>query len=160
LGNGEQLAQRMTEASRPPLSVRASPTTVVVDFGDRVASCTATDEGPRCREGDDDPTLAPSRVYAEVTRLGAYAVERGPTRTVGGETARCFRLVAQQAPWPQLGRVAEHCYGADGVPLRSEITRDGSTDTRVAVRVDRDVTAAELQSLLDRLEEEQGEAAG
>jgi hypothetical protein len=160
LHGGGSLDQRVTEANRPPLHVSASASSVTVDFGDRVASCTDMADGPRCIERRDDPSLATSVVYREVLRLGAYTVERTDDRTVAGEHAQCFALVAQGRPWPQLGDRGEQCYAADGVPLRSEVTRARATDSREAVSVERDIRASALEGLLDRLDQEQDRSGG
>jgi hypothetical protein len=126
-----------------------------------VASCTTTGTGrPRCIDHKEGKTLASSEVYREVTRLGAYGVERRADRTVAGERARCFELVALGRAWPQLGAQSEECYASDGVPLRSELRRDGVVDVREAVRVRRRVTPATLRDLLARLEREQAAGTG
>jgi hypothetical protein len=127
---------------------------VTVDFGDRVTSCTATDDGPQCLERRDDPTLAPSDVYRTVVELGGYSVERLDDRTVAGERATCFALVARARPTRQLGERTEQCYARDGVPLRAVTDRGSSVDTLVAVRAQRDVTAEYINDLLDRLAED------
>src|SRR4051794_13313588 len=48
LHSGGNLDQKVTEANHPPTHVTASASTVTVDFGDKVASCTETADGPRC----------------------------------------------------------------------------------------------------------------
>jgi hypothetical protein len=156
LAGGPRLTEVSTEANRPPLHIVSSGATVTVDFGRRIVTCTETDKGPSCLERADDPALALSAVYREVTRLGAYAVERIDDRTIARERARCFRLVAARAALPQLGQYTEQCYAADGVPLRSVVKRTASLDARVAQQVKRDVTTAELSALLDRLDQEAG----
>jgi hypothetical protein len=155
LANGRHLDQQVVEANRPPVHVSSSPTAVTVDFGDHVASCSATADGPQCVDEKSQPALALSVVYREVTRLGAYDVERAADRTVAGAHARCFRLVASGRPWPQLGDSTEQCYADDGVPVWSELVRAGARDTRVAQRVERNVSAKTVSALLDRLEEEE-----
>jgi hypothetical protein len=155
LVNGQRLRERITEANGPPLHIAASGAVVTVDFGNRVASCTTTKAGPRCIEHKEDPSLASSVVYAEVTRLGAYRVEQAADRTIAGEPARCFRLVTRGRAWPQLGAQTEQCYASDGVPLFSELQRAEGSDSRAAVRVERRVTRAALGALLDRLNREQ-----
>jgi hypothetical protein len=160
LHTGGSLDQRVTEANRPPVHVSSSGSTVTVDFGKRVASCTDTGDGPRCIEQRDDPSVATSVVYREVLRLGAYTVQRTDDRTVAGEHAQCYALVAKEQPWPQLGDRSEQCYAADGVPLRSEVTRSRATDTREALSVRRDIPASALAKLLERLDREQGQSGG
>jgi hypothetical protein len=160
LHNGGDLDQPVTEANRPPTHVTASGSTVTVDFGDKVASCTETGDGPRCIERRDDPSLASSVVYREVLRLGAYTVERVADRAIAGERAHCFLLVAKGRTWPQIGERAEQCYADDGVPLRSAVTGARATDTRTAVRVERDIPASALRALLDRLDREQEQDGG
>jgi hypothetical protein len=160
LSDGRELPQRVTEANRPPVHVRAAGGTVTVDYGDRVDSCTTVDGKSQCLERDDDPSVATASVYANVARLGAYRIERAPDRAVAGETARCFRLVAVRRAWPQLGTRTEQCYAADGVPLWSRLDRAGARDTRTAVNVQRRVPAAVIEELLAQLEEDQASAAG
>jgi hypothetical protein len=155
LANGQHLDQQTTEANRPPVHVTSSSTAVTVDFGDHTASCTSTADGPKCIDEKSGPALALSAVYAEVTRLGAYHVERAPARQVANETAQCFRLVAGGRAWPQLGDSTEQCYADDGVPLWSELVRASARDTRVAQRVERDVSAKSVSALVGRLEQEQ-----
>jgi hypothetical protein len=155
LANGQHLDQRTTEANRPPVHVTSSSTAVTVDFGDHTASCTSTADGPKCIDEKSGPALELSAVYAEVTRLGAYRVERAPARTVANEIAQCFRLVANGRAWPQLGDTTEQCYAHDGVPLWSELVRASARDTRVARRVERDVSAKTVSALVGRLEQEQ-----
>jgi hypothetical protein len=160
LHSGGNLDQKVTEANHPPTHVTASGSTVTVDFGDKVASCTETADGPRCIEQRDDPSVASSVVYREVLRLGAYTVERIADRTIAGEIAQCFLLVAKGRPWPEIGDRAEQCYAADGVPLRSSVTRARATDTRTAERVRRDIPTSALRALLDRLDREQDQDGG
>src|SRR5689334_21091504 len=111
---GRQLRQNETEANRPPVHVTANSTTVTVDFGTRVVSCTSTAEGPRCLPEQTGRTLPPAAVYHVVTRLGGYRVEPAPARTIAGERARCFRLTATRASLADLGTDAERCYATDG----------------------------------------------
>jgi len=160
LANGEQLREAVTEANRPPVHVLSSGTTVTVDFGARTASCTNTDKGPKCIEQADDPSLASSAVYREVTALGAYRVERLSGATFAGEPARCFALAAVARPWPQLGDRTEQCYARDGVPLHSSIRRGQGVDSRDAVRVIRNVGARRLAALVGRLDRERGASGG
>jgi hypothetical protein len=97
-----------------------------------------------------------SAVYREVTKLGAYRVERADAREVAGEHAQCFRLVATGRAWPQLGERTEQCFADDGVPVWSELVRPGGThDTRAAQRIERNVSATTVGALVGRLEEEQ-----
>jgi hypothetical protein len=142
--------------------VNSSSNTVTVDFGDHVTSCTATADGPTCIDEKTDPALALSAVYREVTRLGAYRVERAPDRTVAGARARCFRLVATGRAWTQLGASTEQCYAADGIPVWSELVRPGTAgrDTRVAQRVERNVSAKTVSALVGRLDQERAAAPG
>jgi hypothetical protein len=157
---GGSFDQRVTEANRPPVHVTSSGSAVTVDFGDRVSSCTDTADGPRCIDQRDDPSLATSVVYRDVLRLGAYTVARTDDRTVAGEHAQCYALVAKGRPLPPLGDRSEQCYAADGVPLRSEVTRARANDTREALSVRRDIPASALKALLDRLDREQDESGG
>jgi hypothetical protein len=161
LANGQHLTQRVTEANRPPIHIASSASSVTVDFGDRVASCTTTGTGaPQCIEQKEGATLASWEVYREVIRLGAYGVERRADRTIAHEQAHCFTLVARGSAWPQLGAQTEQCYASDGIPLRSEVRRGGAVDAREAVRVNRRATAATLRELLARLERDQAAGTG
>ncbi len=154
LANGQHLDQRIVEANRPPLHVVSSSSALTVDFGDHTTSCSSTPDGPKCIDEKSDPALALSAVYREVTRLDAYRVERSAARDVAGEPAQCFRLVATGRAWPQLGDRTEQCYTDDGVPVWSQLVRASAVDTRVAQRVERNVSAKAMSALLDRLEQE------
>jgi hypothetical protein len=158
LADGRSLRQRTTEANRPPLHVTATPSTVTVDFGDHVTSCTTTEDGPRCVDETDAREVGPAAVYRIVSARGAYTVHRAEDRTIVGERARCFVLTARGRALRELGDVNEQCYAADGVPLRAEIRRNGSVDTRVAQRVERRVSDTRIEALLGRLEEAEAEA--
>jgi hypothetical protein len=153
LTNGQHLSQSSTEANRPPVHVTASGGNVVVDFGARTATCSATDGRARCTEAPSDPSVQPAEVYRVVTSLGAYTVARLHDRTIMGYRASCFRLKATGAMTvPSLGPLTDRCYSSDGVPLFSETRTATATDTSVAVGVDRQVTNETLDALLHQLE--------
>ncbi len=155
VASGAHFAQPLTEANRPPIHVASGGGTVTVDFGDHVASCTATPTVPRCTDHKSSPSLAPSAVYRVATSLGGYTVKRGPTMTIAGEHATCFDVVAHDGKTnPTLGDETVQCYAADGVPLRSELHHGGTVDTRVATSVTRHVTNAALDALLRELDRE------
>jgi hypothetical protein len=158
-GDGRRFAEELTEVNRPPLHVNASPSTVRVDFGDKVSECTTTADGPQCTERRAAGALALADVYRVVVDNGTYTVERLPERTIAGERARCFRLVATRGVLAQLGNVTEQCFARDGVPLRTQVRRGDDTDTRTAQRVARTVTDATVDALLARLERDE-DAAG
>jgi hypothetical protein len=160
LADGRRLTEATTEANRPPVHIVSSGATVTVRRPRSTVICTEADDGASCIERRDEPALASSAVYREVTRLGAYAVEAVGGRTIAGERARCFRLVARRAVLTQLGAYTEQCYAADGVPLRSQVKQSTSLDTRVAQRVERAVTTAKLRALLDRLDRDAAPADG
>ncbi|MCU1429590.1 MAG: hypothetical protein JWL83_3590 [Actinomycetia bacterium] len=156
LGAGSHFAQSITEANRPPVHVLSGGGTVTVDFGDHVASCASTPKGPRCSNQKSSPALAPAAVYRVATSLGGYTVHRAPSRTIAGEQAQCFRLVAKPGHTePSLGDETLQCYAADGVPLRSELHRGATVDSREAVAVQRHVSAAAVNALLRQLDEKQ-----
>jgi hypothetical protein len=159
LGSGRTLTQSVTEGNRPPVHVLSGSGTVTVDFGDRIASCTATPKGPNCSEHKSTPSLAPAEVYRVATSLGGYRVVRGPTMTVAGEPATCFRLIApKHKTTPTLGDETVQCYAADGVPLRSEFHHNGVVDTRTATKVTRKVSDAALNAILQKLDRERAAA--
>jgi len=159
LHNGQRLKQAATEANRPPVHVTASGGNVTVDFGARTASCTATGARASCIEEPSDPSLQPAQVYRVVTSLGAYTVAQRSDRTIAGDRASCFRLKATGAMTvPSLGPLTDVCYSADGVPLFSEIRTATATTTRVAESVDRKVTNATLDALLQELDQKQATA--
>jgi hypothetical protein len=162
LDSGRELPRAVTEANRPPLHVTSAGGTVTADLGDEVISCTTVDDEPepQCLRRADEDEVPLAEVYATLTRLGIYRVERADDRTVAGEPTRCYRLVAAKGTTPQFGHRTESCWADDGVPLYSQLVRGGFTDTRAAQRVERDVGPDVVDRLLAQLEAESSATAG
>lgn len=152
LPDGESRAEPVVEAQIPPRRVVAGASTATIDFGSARTRCTVTDVGAQClpESSAPDTALATSRVYDAALTAGVYAVRRAPSRTVAGETAACFELVALTGVLPHLGLVAERCLAHDGVPLADRAATASVDDQRTAVFVRRDVDRDDLAALLDR----------
>jgi hypothetical protein len=160
LASGRELPRVVTEANRPPLHASSAGGTVTVELEDEVITCSRVDGKDQCLEKPNEASVPIAEVYATVTRLGVYRVERAPSRIVAGETARCFRLVAQSGTAPDFGNRTESCWAEDGVPLYSRVERDDYRDTRTAFEVEREVPANVVDRLVAELEEEPGPAGG
>ena len=157
LPSGEVRAEPVVEAQIPPRRIVAGAATATIDIGASRVRCTVTDVGTQCLpEHRATQALSAAQVYDTALDEGVYAVRRAPGRTVAGERAHCFVLVAVTGVLPDLGLVAERCLAADGVPLADRVATGTVDDERTALFVRRDIDRDDLAALLDRFESEPG----
>jgi hypothetical protein len=147
---GTQLHDTLVVAHRGPLEIDEGLGSLLVDAGSRAYSCTVVGDQPRClASAAPGGTSKPGAVYGGAVLSGRYDISRGATSTIGGLLAHCYRLrLRTNVPLAGLGYSSEQCYSSDGVPLRSQITRPGGSDERVALTVRRAVARDDLLPLL------------
>lgn len=143
-------------ASSPPSSVVTDGDTLTATIDGRVFDCERVDAGTRCAEGPpaSGQEADIGRVLAGVTESGRFAVTRSEPRSIAGEQAQCFELLATatMSGAGDLVRDAKYCYARDGVLLAVRIEAPTATDARTAVSVRRDIVRRDLMALLDRFE--------
>jgi hypothetical protein len=147
---GAQLHDTLVVAHRGSLEIDEGLGSLLVVVASRSYSCTVVGDQPRCLTGAvPGGTATPGDVYGGAVVSGRYTIARGPTATIGGLLAHCYRLeLRTNVPLAGLGYSSEQCYSSDGVPLRSQITRPGGSDERVALTVRRTVGRDDLLPLL------------
>jgi hypothetical protein len=110
----------------------------------------AGNKGGCARVGAIQKQLPDSAVLRVANLVGAYGVFRAGGRTIAGERAECFRVVAISPAHelPDIGTEEDACYAADGVPLRTRLVKETGTDERVAQRVLRTWDPRAISALL------------
>jgi hypothetical protein len=148
--SGTKLHDTLVVAHRGSLEIDEGLGSLLVDSGSRAYSCTVVGDRPRClTSAGRGGTSKPGDVYGGAVVSRRYDVSRGPTSTIGGLLAHCYRLrLRSGVPLAGLGYSSEQCYSSDGVPLRSHIARPGGSDEREALTVRRVIGRDDLLPLL------------
>lgn len=114
----------------------------------RVVLCSTSPDGTsRCDEGAPAPPYA-EEVAEEVANLRALVDGEGAVYEVRAGEDGCWSLhLRRRVLTPTYGEQAGFCFDeATGAPLRTDVVRDGVTDTVVTEAVRTEVTAADLRT--------------
>lgn len=153
--SGGQLHGTMTELNRPPDHLTSAFGTLSGEYHGQEVACSKTAETVACDtlppvRDDEGPAAAlASLVALTATPHRVYAVQEAGSHSIAGERATCFRLVwTGRVRIQPYGRNSEYCFARDGVPVRVSLEHDRAVDVREASSIDRVVTDADVESLL------------
>jgi hypothetical protein len=161
IANGKSSSGSSTEARAEDVHILRAGGSANATIGDTRYLCTTTEEeGTLCQSAPASDTLGSADVVRTAVDAGAYVVTRLPSEEIAGEPAQCYRLFASGGYLPALGVETQYCFAGDGVELRAKITTVNDARTRVATRVQREPSTADLEQILAGLDIEAGSADG
>jgi len=140
-----RIAYDIRQAQRPPDHLRVAGGTVDASLHGQVLACsTGSDGRSSCRAAPAPPF--DDEVAAQMKTLGSYFAAPAPLYRAHADKNDCFTLtLLRPILAPPYGQTARFCFDrATGAPVRTEITRSGSTDLTVATSVRARVTDADL----------------
>lgn len=149
LANGRALRQPLSEARNGLMHVLVSGAAMTVERNGRVYDCNLVDDRASCHVSTRGRVIPASQVLRVAVAAGAYTVSRGPSTTMAGVRALCFRVLATgRGMLPDIGTQTDACLSAEGVPLSQRVVRpSGDVDERVARSVRQRVGASAVEDL-------------
>jgi hypothetical protein len=162
LVTGSSLSGDGIEINAPPDHLAASFGSLTGMYHGRPVDCAVTASGPNCSRaglpGSLTSTTGPGRTspgtaarvrLATGSLAGDYVVRRRGAVEIGGETARCYGLIAgASARSRPFGDRSDYCLARDGLPLRLVIVTTRSTDRQEATHVQRGAGDKDLRALI------------
>ena len=116
LANGRVLRQSLSEARNGLTHVLVSGAAMTVERNGRVYDCNLVDDHASCHVSTRGRVLPASQVLRVAVAAGAYTVSRGPSTTIAGVRARCFRVLGTgRGLLPDLGT------RTDSGPVREQL---------------------------------------
>jgi hypothetical protein len=149
LANGRSLRQPMSEARNASIHVLISGSAMTVERGNREFDCNLLGERVACHESATGRVLPASTVLRVAVSVGAYDVSRGPSATIAGQPAQCFRILGTgRGQLDDIGTETDMCFSASGVPLSQRVVHPtGAIDERVARSVEEPATTRTIEAL-------------